>query len=76
MIHLLTRRQGYFNPRLREGGDSHRIRPRPHTGNFNPRLREGGDLSGCFTRDSLIDFNPRLREGGDGGVDNYVNDSR
>ena len=34
----------YFNPRLREGGDSNSQSFLCHNIDFNPRLREGGDL--------------------------------
>ena len=38
-----------FNPRPREGGDSHGILPEAYQRNhFNPRPREGGDLSVDF----------------------------
>ena len=41
----LLLRMEYFNPRLREGGDSTYSCPPFPAANFNPRLREGGDLT-------------------------------
>ena len=35
----------YFNPRLREGGDTLPVPASIPLCNFNPRLREGGDIS-------------------------------
>ena len=55
----------YFNPRLREGGDSRRKRFKDHAEYFNPRLREGGDISRIQQMEMDTYFNPRLREGGD-----------
>ena len=37
--------RNYFNPRLREGGDSDNLSYCIPFGDFNPRLREGGDYT-------------------------------
>ena len=66
MIHLLTRRQGYFNPRLREGGDEVNafVDEIPGMISIHASAREA-TYFGAGTGSSLVDFNPRLREGGD-----------
>ena len=56
---------GYFNPRLREGGDLFTLIFIFSQIYFNPRLREGGDNISIFIIKLLSNFNPRLREGGD-----------
>ena len=61
----LLLRMEYFNPRLREGGDSTYSCPPFPAANFNPRLREGGDPNCRTSTTSAVYFNPRLREGGD-----------
>jgi len=56
-----------FNPRTREGCDTHQF-PRLMLGirSFNPRTREGCDnLSPTLPGDKLYCFNPRTREGCD-----------
>ena len=59
------KRNKYFNPRLREGGDLGLCVPLLQHPDFNPRLREGGDAFLIVDWLARLYFNPRLREGGD-----------
>ena len=54
-----------FNPRAREGRDTHRPILRLGVRRFNPRAREGRDTHRPILRLGVRRFNPRAREGRD-----------
>ena len=60
--------ENYFNPRLREGGDTGTTLTINGIEHFNPRLREGGDRVKITSMSMRSYFNPRLREGGDRNI--------
>ena len=54
-----------FNPRSREGSDTHALILKYHNQGFNPRSREGSDSIAGHQRGADEGFNPRSREGSD-----------
>ena len=45
---IINHRNCYFNPRSREGSDTHSPVVKITNSNFNPRSREGSDVGGVF----------------------------
>ena len=61
----MSDRHGSFNPRSREGSDSHLSSFLIADDCFNPRSREGSDLKSSGFANPDNGFNPRSREGSD-----------
>ena len=58
-------RPASFDPRPREGGDSHSAKVSDEIRRFDPRPREGGDVAFAGDAAMIACFDPRPREGGD-----------